>query len=218
MVLCTEIANQCLKGCLNLGLTSFPSPVSIRAYVRSDKAFCLVNSNTFCAFFNGQEKAAMCFDSYITGPPSLFTYVSKCAYFSRLATRLQKLSNLWHPLNVAIVFGLNYCFQVYCFETLLPDQSQSSYSDTSQIPFQPILFLNCGLIKSRSKHMMITHLSEGFDQAFVVSKSIFLLLLWLLKLQFSLIMLQFLLFFSHFLRKKITLAGTKAERLSKRQP
>lgn len=100
MVLCIKIANQCLKGCLNLGLTSFPSPVSIRAYIRSEKAFCLVNSNTSCAFLNREEKAAMCFDSYIIGPPSLFTYVSEYACFSVLATKLQKLSNLWHPLNI----------------------------------------------------------------------------------------------------------------------
>ena len=100
VVHCIKIANQCLKGCLNLGLTSFPSPVCIRAYIRSDKAFCLVNSNTFYAFFNREEKAAMCFDSCIIGPPSLFTYVSKYACFSIIATRLQKLSDLWHPLNI----------------------------------------------------------------------------------------------------------------------
>lgn len=105
--------------------------------------------------------------------------------------------------------------------SLLPDTSQSSYSDISQTPFQSILFilfLNCALFKNTSKYMTITHLPEGFDQAFIVFESTFLLLLLLLKLQFCLIVLQFLPFFFHFLRKKITLAGTKAERLSKRQP
>lgn len=69
VVLCIQIANQCLKGCLNSGLTSFLSPGSIRAYRRSDKAFCLVNSNTFCASFSGQERAALGCDSLTRGPP-----------------------------------------------------------------------------------------------------------------------------------------------------
>lgn len=96
--------------------------------------------------------------------------------------------------------------------SLLPDTSQTSYSDISQTPFQSILFilfLNCALFKNTSKYMMITHLPEGFDQAFIVFKSTFLLLLLLLKLQFRLIVLQFLPFFFSFLKKENNFSRNK---------
>lgn len=57
--------------------------------------------------------------------------------------------------------------------------------------------------------MMITHLPEGFDQAFIVFKSTFLLLLLLLKLQFRLIVLQFLPFFFSFLKKENNFSRNK---------
>lgn len=160
MVLCIKIADQCLKGCLNLGLTSFPSPVSIRAYTRSDKAFCLVNNNTFYACFSGEEKAALCFDSFIIGPPGLFTWDSKDACFSILATRLPKRPNLWHPV------GITDCIQSKLDGQDTASTQKSGFSSRHLSHSQPVLFLNCALSKNRSKHMMIMHLPEGFDQAF----------------------------------------------------
>lgn len=67
--------------------------------------------------------------------------------------------------------------------------------------------------------MMTTHLQEIFDHSIYSFQANIFIVITIIKIWISLDRFySFYLFFFHFLRKKITSEGTKAERLSKRQP